>query len=39
MSTDLILKMVEDVLHHRCFIIDIIVSDNGSTIIDVIKHP
>ena len=34
-----ILKMVEYALRHLCFIIDVIVSNNDSTMQDVPKHP
>ena len=34
-----ILKMVEDALYNRFFIIDFIVSDDGSTMRAVLKHP
>ena len=34
-----ILKMVEDALYNRFFIIDVIVSDDGSTMQAVLKHP
>ena len=34
-----ILKMVEDALQNRFFIIDVIVSNNDSTMCAVIKHP
>ena len=33
------MKMVEDSLYNRFFIIDIIVSDDDSTMRDVLKHP
>ena len=39
MESDAIMKMVEDTFLHRCLIIDAIVSDDGSTMRDVIKHP
>ena len=32
------MNMVEDSFHHRCFIIDAIVSDNASTMQAVIKN-
>ena len=34
-----IIKMVEDAFHYCCFIIDVIVSDNVSTMRAVRKHP
>ena len=34
-----ILKMVEDAFYNRFFIIDVIVSDNDSTMRAVLKHP
>ena len=33
-----IMNMIEDKFHHRCFIIDLIVSDNASTMRAVLKH-
>ena len=39
MDTNEILNMVEDAFHHRCFIIDVIVRKNDSTMQDVLKHP
>ena len=38
MEADKILRLVEYELCHRCFIIDIIVSDNESTTKSMIKH-
>ena len=34
-----ILNMVEDAFRHHCFIIDLIVSGDDSTIRDFLKHP
>ena len=34
-----ILKLVEDAFYNQFFIVDVIVSDDDSTIISVIKHP
>ena len=39
MEASAILKMVEDAFLNRFFVIDIIVSDNDSTMRAVIKHP
>ena len=39
MEADIILKMVEDEFWHFCFIIDVIVNNNDSTMQAVIKHP
>ena len=39
MEASAILKMVEDELYNHFFIIDIIVSDNESTIQAVLKRP
>ena len=39
MEDGAIMKMVEDAFRHCCFIIDATVSDNDSTMQDVIKHP
>ena len=39
MEAATILKMVEDALHDICFIIDVVVSENDSTMRAVIKHP
>ena len=38
MEASAILKMVEDALYNRFFIIGVIVSDDDSTMRDVIKH-
>ena len=39
MEVSAILKMVEDALYNSFFIIDIIVSDDDSTMRSVLKHP
>ena len=39
MGASAILKMVEDALYNIFFIIEIIVSDDDSTMQDVLKHP
>ena len=39
MEASEILKMVEDTFYNRFFIIDVIVSNNDSTMRAVIKHP
>ena len=39
MEASAILKMVEDAILNRFFVIDIIVSDDDSTMQDVLKHP
>ena len=39
MEASAILKMVEDAFLNRFFVIDIIVSDNDSTMRAVLKHP
>ena len=39
MEASAILKMVEDAFYNRLFIIDVIVSDDDSTIGAVLKHP
>ena len=39
MEASAILKMVEDAFYSRFFIIDVIVSDDDSTIRAVLKHP
>ena len=39
MEASAILKMVEDAFYNRFFIIDVIVSDNDSTMQAVLKHP
>ena len=39
MEVSAILKVVEDALYNCLFIIDVIVSDNGSTMRAVLKHP
>ena len=39
MEASTILKMVEDAFYNRFFIIDIIVSDNDSTMRAMLKHP
>ena len=39
MEASTILKMVEDALYNRFFIIDVIVSDDDSTIRAVLEHP
>ena len=39
MNTSAILKMVEDALYNHLFIIDVIVSDDDSTMRAVLKHP
>ena len=38
MEASAILKMVEDALYNRLFIIDVIVSDDDSTMRAVLKH-
>ena len=38
MEASAIMKMVEDAYYNRFFIIDVIVSDDDSTIQDVLKH-
>ena len=39
MEASAILKMVEDAFYNFFFIIDVIVSDNDSTMLAVLKHP
>ena len=39
MEASAILKMVEDALYNRFFIVDVIVSDDDSTIRSGLKHP
>ena len=39
MEASAILKMVEDAFYNIFFIMDVIVSDDDSTIRDVLKHP
>ena len=39
MEASAILKMVEDAFYNRFFIIDVIVSDDDSTMQAVLKHP
>ena len=39
MEVSAILKMVEDAFYNRFLITDVIVSDDGSTIRSVLKHP
>ena len=39
MEASAILKMVEDAYYNRFFIIDLIVSDDDSTMRAVLKHP
>ena len=39
MEASKILDMVEDILYNRFLIIDVVVSDNDSTMQAVIKHP
>ena len=39
MEASAVLKMVEDALYNRFFIIDVIVSDNESTMRAMLKHP
>ena len=39
MEASTILNMVEDAFYNRFFIIDVIVSDDDSTMQDVLKHP
>ena len=39
MESSTILKMVEDTFYNRFFVVDVIVSDNNSTIKAVITHP
>ena len=39
MGASAILKMVEDALYNCFFFIDIIVSDDDSTMQDMLKHP
>ena len=39
MEASAILKMVEDAYYNRFFIIDVIVSDDNSTMRSVLKHP
>ena len=39
MEASAILKMVEDAFYNRYFIVDVIVSDNNSTMRAVLKHP
>ena len=39
MEDSTILKMIEDALYNRFFIIGVIVSDDDSTIRSVLKHP
>ena len=39
MEVDAIMEMVEDTLHHFWFIINVIVSNDGVTMWDVLKHP
>ena len=39
MEASEIMKMVEDALYNFFFFIDIIVSDDDSTMRDVLKHP
>ena len=39
MEASAILKMVEDAFYNRFFIVDVIVSDNDSTMRVVLKHP
>ena len=39
MEASAILKMVEDAFYNRFFVIDVIVSDNDSTMRAVLKHP
>ena len=38
METGVIIKMVEDLFCHLCFIIDAIISDDDRTMQAVIKH-
>ena len=39
MEASAVLKMVEDALYDQLFIVDVIVSDNDSTMLAVLKHP
>ena len=39
MEAAAIMKMVEDAFHGFCFIIDVIVRDNDSTLRSALKHP
>ena len=39
MEASAIMKIVEDTFCHCCFIIDVIVGDNYSTMRDFLKHP
>ena len=39
MEASEILNMVEDAFYNSFFIIDVVVSDNESTMRDVLKHP
>ena len=39
MEASAILKMVEDAFYNRFFIVDVIVSDDDSTMRAVLKHP
>ena len=39
MEASTMIKMVEDSFYNRIFIIDVIVSDDDSTMRDVLKHP
>ena len=39
MEASAVLKMVEDALYDQFFIVDVIVSDNDSTMRTVLKHP
>ena len=39
MEASAVLKMVEDALYDQFFIVDVIVSDNNSTMRAVLKHP
>ena len=39
MEASSVLKMVEDALYNRYFIVDVIVSDDDSTMRAVLKHP
>ena len=39
MEAAAVLKMVEDAFRYLCFIIDVIISNNGITVRSVINHP
>ena len=39
MEASAILKMAEDAFYNRFFIIDVIISDDDSTMQDVLRHP